>query len=362
MMSGTSVDGVDAALVEFKSANELSVVETEFSPFSKRLKQRINRLAQSNADLVTENIQALDSDLAEAYIAAIISLLKKSGYRARDVSAIANHGQTIRHRPDAKPPISLQLGDAQKLANRTGITTISQFRQADLELGGQGAPLMPAFHAAQFTDMDTIRYVLNIGGIANITRLSNPVIGFDTGPGNTLMDQWVKSSLGRPYDNNGDWAKSGSIIADVLDVLLQEPYFTREFPKSTGPDFLNLNWLQQMAGDLTAYPPQDIQATLLALSVETIGIAFEQIHAVHGEIYICGGGAHNLALIASLKNRLPGFAIKQTGALGVPADWVESVGFAWLGYCNLHNIPSNLPSVTGASEQTVLGQQYQATS
>jgi len=363
LMSGTSVDGIDAALVEFKSSSELSVVETDFTPFGPELKESINQLALNNSLLNQESDIALHAKLADHYAEASFKLIAKAGVNAVDISAIANHGQTIRHEPNAKPPFSLQLGDGQKIANLTGINTLTQFRQADLAAGGQGAPLMPAFHRALFAGSQDPTYILNLGGIANITWLgdgiiNDNVIGFDTGPANTLMDQWAQQHLNKSYDENGQWADSGKVIKSVLDRLLNEPYFSSNYPKSTGPDYFNLDWLNEHIENLTDYAPCDIQASLLMLTANTVALGIKQISAGTGRVYVCGGGAKNQTLLTALGNELAGFEIKLTDELGIPSDWVESVGFAWLGYCCLHNIDSNLPSVTGAKRSVVLGEVY----
>ena len=359
-MSGTSVDGIDAALVEFDSVNSLNVIETEFTPYSDNLKLKINKLALSNKRLNKSDYLELDNELAESYANASLSLLKKASHTEKQVSAIANHGQTIRHEPNADEPYSLQLGNGQLIADRTGIKTISNFRQKDISLGGQGAPLMPAFHQSIFKQGDENVIILNIGGIANITDLRDEVVGFDTGPGNTLIDQWIKKSMGLAFDKNGNWAKSGTVQKDLLSLCLQDSYFKQPFPKSTGPDFFNLKWFENTIGNLQNYAPKDLQATLLEMTVESIALAIDDIKMQEGDIYICGGGAHNTEMLNRLQLRLKQFNISTTDELGIPVDWVESVGFAWLGYCYLHNIPSNLPKVTGASEYAVLGESHLA--
>lgn len=369
LMSGTSVDGIDAALVEFTSDKQLKVIETQFTPFEQGLREQINALALK-ADIQSVDETPLHTELAEHYAQASLSLLAKSGHKPDDISAIANHGQTVRHEPNASPPYSLQLGDGQLIANRTGITTITQFRQADLACGGQGAPLMPAFHKAIFSHSKNEQdskpgLILNIGGIANLTSLEEPVIGFDTGPGNTIMDQWVARHQGKQYDADGQWAKSGKVLKQVLHALLEDVYFTLPAPKSSGPDYFNLMWLEQRVPELEQYAPEDVQATLLALTVESIAASVKQLSIAEidcASIYVCGGGAHNSALMQALGDALKESRIDKTDALGVPSDWVESVGFAWLAYCKLHDINSSIPSVTGAIKAQVLGKCFNAIS
>lgn len=349
MMSGTSADGIDAALVRFDSVSSLEVIATAFTPFSNALRAQINETALSK---VIENCEESDlhESLAHDYATAAKNLAHKAGIDLADVNAIANHGQTVRHEPNANPGYSLQLGNPQTIADLCGTLTIGQFRQADLKAGGQGAPLMPAFHSTVFGGED--RYLLNIGGIANITHLGETVIGFDSGPGNTLLDQWIYKIKGKAYDKNGEWAASGTVIPALLERLIADPYFGAGFPKSTGPDFFNLAWL----GDVQSYQPQDVQATLLSLTVLSIAGEIKQLGNLPGEIYVCGGGAHNTLMMNNLKDALPSHVIHTTDSLGIPADWVEAVGFAWLGYCRLNSIDSNLPSVTGARASVVLGE------
>ncbi len=351
MMSGTSVDGIDASLVKFNSASDLEVLDTYFAPFSEPLRNQINKIAQSKS-IESCSETSLHQQLAYRYAEAAELLISQSGINRSSINAIANHGQTVRHEPNADPGYSLQLGDAQIIADQTKMLTIGNFRQADLSSGGQGAPLMPAFHSAIFGGSD--RFLLNIGGIANVTHLGETVIGFDTGPGNTLMDQWINACQKKPYDHNGDWAASGKCNAELLNRLISDPYFSLGFPKSTGPDYFNLNWL----GDVSDIPEEDVQATLLELTALTISGEISQLGAISGEIFICGGGAKNSILVQRIKNLLPNFSLENTDALGVPADWVESVGFAWLGYCRLTNRFSSLPSVTGADEAQVLGEVF----
>lgn len=362
-MSGTSVDGIDATLVEFQSQQQLKVLNTLFVPFNDELKFRINQLAQSRSGLDMSEVNLIDTELATRYAHACEQLIKQSGKSSSDIVAIANHGQTVRHEPDATPPFSVQLGQTQRIADLSGITTIGQFRQADLALGGQGAPLMPAFHLNVFGRKDPNALILNIGGIANLTQLSKvankgEAIGFDTGPGNTLLDQWINKCKGSSYDHDGEWAASGTVIGALLNELLEEPYFCAAFPKSTGPDHFNLAWLEQFAGSLD-YSQQDIQATLLQLTISTVSNSINKLGADHSNLYVCGGGARNGAMMSALAEALPNLSVQVIDALGIPADWVESVGFAWLGYCHLHGFTSNLPSVTGASRAVVLGESYQ---
>ena len=381
LMSGTSVDGIDAALVEFESDRKLTVLATQFTAFDQSLQQRINQFAQCDQVPKPPDYAELDFELAQLYTAASLNLLAKSGTSPVLVSALANHGQTIAHHPTARTPFSLQIGNPQTIANLTRLTTIGQFRQADIAVGGQGAPLMPAFHQALFRNRQTglaseserKTLVLNLGGIANISRLGESVVGFDTGPANTLLNQWIRHCRQQAFDTGGEWAASGSVIPEVLSKLMGDPYFSLPYPKSTGPDYFNLAWLEQNVAKLAQYPAEDIQATLLELSVTSIALDVDALAIANersqqtdpdsnhrgGDLYLCGGGVHNAELIRRLEQRLGYLRIRRTDELGVPADWVEATGFAWLGYCQLHGIPSNLPSVTGASRPVVLGQRFE---
>lgn len=353
-MSGTSVDGIDAAIVEFSSANQLRVIETEFTPFDATVRARINNLAQQNSAVRHRSDTPLHTELASSYASASQAVLAKAGLHSSEISGIANHGQTVRHEPNAQPPFSIQLGDPQLIADLTGIITYAQFRQADLAAGGQGAPLMPAFHQAVFGAQSGVA-ILNIGGIANITQLGDTTLGFDTGPGNTLLDQWINATKGERYDRDGVWSRQGSTNQALLARCLADPYFSAPAPKSTGPDYFNLGWL----GDVSKLPPADVQATLLELTVVTIANAVSTLSAPIERIYVCGGGAQNSALMTDLSRALPKQKLLNTDQLGVPSDWVEAVGFAWLGYCCKHKINSNLPSVTGATKACVLGERYE---
>lgn len=364
LMSGTSIDGIDAALVAFKPSGALSgvklrVVETLFSKFEKATRDEISHAAQNNLDLKHNEDSPLHKSLAPLYASACKNLLAKANVAAASISGIANHGQTVKHEPDAIPAYSLQLGDGQLLADLTGIKTITQFRQADLTAGGQGAPLMPAFHKAFFNEQESANtFILNIGGISNITRLKEPIIGFDTGPGNVLLDQWIELQCGLPYDNNGKWAKQGQINQELLNALLNDSYFLAPHPKSTGTDYFNLSWVTARYPSLAKLAAQDVQATLVRLTVDSINDAILSVGDSQGGLYVCGGGANNPLIMGGLKSKLTNFDVKTTNALGVPSDWVEAVGFAWLGYCCAHGIKSNLPSVTGAKSKVVLGEVF----
>lgn len=358
LMSGTSIDGIDAALVSFDSVNRLNVVETLFTEFSKETRNEIYHTAQNNTQLYNNDDSPLHQTLAPIYALACQNLLTKAGIPKSRISGIANHGQTVKHEPGATPPYSLQLGDGQMLANLTGIATYTQFRQADLCVGGQGAPLMPAFHHAIFKQhRDAI--IVNIGGISNISCLSHTVIGFDTGPGNVLLDQWIEQERGLKYDQNGAWAALGTVNNELLRILLADAYFSASYPKSTGTDYFNLAWLKNKYPLLGNIANTDVQATLVQLTVDSICNSIIQVGLTSdASVFVCGGGAKNPLIMKGLKARLSQTSVNTTDMLGVPSDWVEAVGFAWLGYCCAHNIKSNLPSVTGANDEVVLGEAF----
>jgi len=354
LMSGTSLDGIDAALVDFQSVTNFTLVASDFTPYSPETRQQLAHLAQHNQHLESGADSPLHFSLAELYADAALSLIDQAGLNKHQIKAIANHGQTVKHEPNAERPYSLQLGDGQSIANLSGIRTICQFRQADLAAGGQGAPLMPAFHQAAFKQHQQAA-VVNIGGIANITKLGRNLIGFDTGPGNCLMDQWIERNQNSPFDRDGAWADSGQLDRNLLATLLEDEYFHQAAPKSTGTDYFNLDWLQSMmAPGLAA---QDVQRTLLGLTTETIAREVER-HLDKGVCWICGGGSQNVALMNSLKARLAKFDIQPSDNAGIPSDFMEAMGFAWLGFCFDENLPSNAPGVTGADKACVLGEAF----
>lgn len=370
-MSGTSADGIDAALVKFKSAHDLKVRATCFIPYPDSLQQRINHLAHGNtAQPKQPEYVALDYELAEHYSKAAIQLIAASGIAPEKVVALANHGQTVAHRPGDTPPESLQVGDPQRLANLSGLPVISRFRQADMLVGGQGAPLMPAFHKA-LSESKNLRsgqegeslLVVNLGGIANVTLLGKharqAVIGFDTGPANTLLNQWVYKHKNVSFDEGGRWAASGEVQREILNSWLDDPYFKLPHPKSTGPDYFNLAWAERLAKrPLSEFAAQDIQATFAELTAVSLQAAIASLEVKSGTLLVCGGGVHNDHLMARMRELLNPIEVKSSIELGVPPDWMEAAGFAWLGYCNLNGIPSNLPSVTAASKAVVLGELF----
>jgi anhydro-N-acetylmuramic acid kinase len=301
--------------------------------------------------------------LGQLFGDAARELLATSGKTPSQIRAIGSHGQTIRHRPSAHYPFTRQIGNPSAIAEFTGITTVADFRSRDLAAGGQGAPLVPAFHAAMFQKTGVSRAIVNIGGIANVTWLPDevaaPVVGFDTGPGNTLLDQWIKRHRGELCDRDGKWAAGGVVQEDLLKRLSADAYFAASPPKSTGPEHFHLDWVSQALTGQES--PQDVQAALAELTARSISSALlKQLPSRPGEVYLCGGGTHNRDLVARLSRTLGDVPLATTATLGIDPDWVEATAFAWLAHRTLAGQPGNLPSVTGARHAAILGGIYLA--
>jgi anhydro-N-acetylmuramic acid kinase len=355
LMSGTSMDGIDAVLVQF-SDSSVNIIATHEYPYADTLRHALLNAVATPPDQPVDNIGALDRQVGEHFRDAALALIAECGVPATDIRAVGSHGQTIRHQPDAIKPYSLQIGNPTIIADGTGITTVADFRSADIAAGGQGAPLVPPFHDWLFGGADRDRVILNIGGIANVTILradGAPVIGFDTGPGNTLLDRWIHRHRKRPFDRNGAWAASGSCIGELLEELLSFGYFRLEPPKSTGLEDFNLDWLLQY--DIAAYAPADVQATLSELTARSIAEAVQHHAPGAAELFVCGGGAYNADLLRRLGRNLPETLIGSTADVGLDPEWVEAVAFAWLAMRAINNETGNLPSVTGAGHKVVLG-------
>lgn len=355
LMSGTSMDAIDVAVVDF-SKQPLELLATHSEPILPSLKERLIALCMPGDNGVFR-LGGTDVELGHALAQAALNGLRKTNIKASDVIAIGSHGQTVRHMPNSEFPFTLQIGDPNIIALRTGITTVADFRRRDVAAGGQGAPLAPAFHRYLFADEAKKRIILNIGGIANITVLNGgDVIGFDTGPGNTLLDAWCIKYRNRDFDQNGEWARSGKINEELLTKLLRDDYFKKTPPKSTGREYFNLPWLNTF---LNAEKPEDVQATLTALTAQSIADAITP-YASDAELIVCGGGVHNTFLMEQLRQRCKNIVVNSTEALGVDPDWIEAMAFAWLAKQTLENQPGNIPSVTGAEVQTTLGGIYPA--
>lgn len=355
-MSGTSLDGIDAALVDL-SGNAPRLLATHYRPYDVALKTALLALHQP-ADDELHRASLLANHLAQEYAAATAALLTNASVAPQQVRAIGCHGQTIRHRPDAG--YTLQIGNAALLAELSGITVAGDFRSRDIAAGGQGAPLVPAFHSRGLRHPAIHRVIVNVGGISNLTDLppQGPVTGFDCGPGNMLMDAWIMRHKNEPYDKDGTWAASGRTIPDLLDVLLNEPFLRLPPPKSSGRELFNLAWLEKhLSGDETA---ADVQSTLLAFSAHAIANAIRQYCPGAQEVYLCGGGARNLELLQQLASTLPACRVQTTDELGIDADWMEAMAFAWLAQQTLHGSCIDMTAVTGARHPCILGAIYQA--
>ena len=356
LMSGTSIDGIDAALVDFSTAQP-TLLNTHQLPWPTHLQNQIRAIAQGQPLTAAEFAQ-LDVELGHCFAEAANQV---SATRPKsDIQAIGTHGQTLAHAPNATPGYSLQLGNPDVIVEQTGITTVAHFRGRDIAAGGQGAPLVPAFHQALFHADHENRIILNIGGIANITWLprnaQQPVSGYDTGPGNCLLDAWIQHQQQRPFDQDGLYAQQGCYQPALLQKLLADPYFSTIAPKSTGTDYFSLTWLQQHINH-TNYHPADIQATLLALTAHSIIDAITQSHPQTDRILVCGGGWHNPILMAALTDLSP-YPIESTASYGLAPDWVEAVAFAWLAQQRIRQQPGNLAAVTGAKGSRILGGIY----
>lgn len=355
LMSGTSMDGVDAVVVSFAD-HCVQLHATVSKQYPEPVREDLIRAANTPVDQAIDDLDSLDALVGEYFRDVALEALKESAVDADDITAIGSHGQTVRHQPDADSPYSLQIGNPDVIAAGTGIVTVADFRSADIAAGGQGAPLVPPFHNWLFGGSGRHRAILNIGGIANLTLLAatgEPVTGFDTGPGNTLLDRWIRLRCSRPFDRNGAWAAGGKVIAPLLDAFLDYSYFGKLPPKSTGLEEFNLEWLT--AHKVLEHDAVDVQATLSELTAATIANDILRYAPSTEEIFVCGGGAHNADLLARLARNLPAIQIESTAAVGLDPDWVEAAAFAWLAMRTVNDQTGNLPSVTGASRKIVLG-------
>lgn len=357
-MSGTSMDAVDIALVEFDSHARL--IDYRQYPIDEALKHRLRPLSASSS---FQEIAEMDYRLGELFADSVNRFLRDTDTTVDKVEAIGSHGQTVYHRPEKDWKTSVQLGDPNIICARTGITTVADFRRMDMACAGQGAPLAPAFHRYQFRSPDTNRTVLNIGGIANISNLpaatDMDIVGFDTGPGNGLLDDWNFKHHETAMDTDSDWALSGNVNEALLNKLLHDPYFKLTPPKSTGRDYFNLAWLDQHSLDMNM-AAVDVQATLLELGMRTIADAITLSFPECEEIYVCGGGAKNKTMLDRLQALLPEQDVKTTDALGIDPDAVEAVTFAWLAYCRMTEQLLDLRSITGSDRAILPGGVYKS--
>ena len=364
LISGTSMDAVDAALVALGDDDgDAGIIATHSASMPADLQRELHGLAQDPAGAALRFWNA-DARLGSVFASAALQLLDAAGVAARDVTAIGSHGQTVYHAPGAATPLTVQLGDPSVIAERTGIATVADFRRRDVAAGGEGAPLAPAFHRAVFSAAGVERGILNLGGIANLSVLpadpDRPPLGFDTGPANTLLDAWVRDRLGADMDRDAALAREGEVLPSLLAALLVEPYFDRAPPKSTGRELFGRPWLDAR---LAAHPeadPRDVLRTLCELTVETAVAAVERFAPRVREIYLCGGGARNPLIAARIEERAGPVHVDTTAALGIHPDWVEAAAFAWLAMRTIAGLTGNAPTVTGAAREVALGGIYPA--
>lgn len=356
LMSGTSLDGIDAGLVDF-SNDQVNLVGFSYQPYPPELRAQLQAISQAEQAIRLKDYGALDVQLGQLFAQAVLALLDKTQTPAAHIKAIGSHGQTVYHAPEPPHPFTLQIGDPNIIAQLTGITTVADFRRRDMAVGGQGAPLVPAFHQAVFGADQQAKTIVNIGGIANITVLGQQLIGFDTGPGNTLLDYWHQQHRQQAYDANGNWASSGQVNAPLLAALKYDPYFELPAPKSTGKEYFSAHWLQQKLKFFPGVKAEDVQASLCKLTADTIADAIRHYAPASQQVLVCGGGAHNRQLMKFLQENLP-CPVQTTTEQGIHPDHVEACAFAWLARQTLHNLPGNLCSVTGASAPVVLGGIY----
>lgn len=357
VMSGTSLDGLDFALVD--QSDTTTLLATHYQPMPEQLKQQLLALCMPGPD---ELGRASIAEQAWARLAGngIQTLLDHAQLDASAVRAIGSHGQTIRHEP--RLGFTVQIGYPALLAELTGISVVADFRRRDMAAGGQGAPLVPAFHEALFGDRSLTRAVLNIGGFSNLTLLqpAAETRGFDCGPGNVLLDAWIQRHQGLPYDRDGSWAASGEIDGNLLARLLSDHFFAAQGPKSTGRELFNLPWLDAHLASLGDLRPQDVQATLLELTARSICDSLLANQPETQGVLVCGGGVHNSTLMRRLQVLLPSCQVTSTSAYGAEPDWIEAMAFAWLAHCCIERIAANRPRVTGARGPRVLGAIYPA--
>lgn len=359
LISGTSADAIDVALVSFDS--QPCLVAALAAPYPPALRPRVLALARDRAEISLDELGSLDTELGHAFADAALALLERERISPGAIHALGSHGQTVRHKPTLAAPYTLQLGDPNVIAERTGITTVGDFRRRDIAAGGQAAPLVPGLHAALLSDPEQNRVVLNLGGIANITVLPRdptaPVTGFDTGPANCLMDGWSLQQRGAGCDIDGAWAAQGRIDEVLLAQMLDEPYFHQRGPKSSGREVFNLDWLTRQLAE-RAVLAVDVQATLLALSVRSVAAAIRRDAPEVQQVLVCGGGVHNSRLMRALTEALAPVPVNSTASSGIDPDYVEAMAFAWLARQRLLGLPGNCADVTGARGPRVLGAIY----
>ena len=359
LMSGTSMDGIDAVLVSF-DGQAVEIHASEILNYPDNVRHRLLAVSQNQGS--PDEIGELDTLVGSLFADAACRAIEASGLSPTSIRAIGSHGQTVRHQPSGAAPFSMQIGNPAVIAEKTGITTVADFRRRDMAAGGQGAPLVPAFHKAFFRSSAEDRCILNLGGIANITWIpaddAEPVTGFDTGPANALMDAWCLNQTGLPYDTDGRWAEEGTVNQPLLHDMLSDAYFVRAAPKSTGKERFNLEWVKTLVGRHPDLPAEDVQRTLLQLTVASIVQQLPETAAMR--VFACGGGTRNPALMRELELALNPAPLSITSELGLNPQWVEPVAFAWLAQQTLSQAAGNLPEVTGADGPRILGGIYPA--
>jgi anhydro-N-acetylmuramic acid kinase len=362
MISGTSRDGVDVVLVRF-AENTPELVASLCVSYPEQLATTLSRLIDRRRRPDDDELALVDQELAEFFALSAWAVLDRAGVDAKQIAAIGSHGQTVWHNPARHKPESIQLGNPQRIANLTGIRTVGHFRQADIEAGGQGAPLAPLLHEALLKPANGVRVVLNVGGISNVSVLSatDPVTGYDTGPGNCLLDSWIRKHKGVDYDHNGEWAAGGTVDENFLQRLYSDPYFGIKPPKSTGVEYFNFYWLQgrldQLAVEVGPSRFRDIQATLSELTAYSV--AEEIKPSAAADLLVCGGGAHNSDLIKRLARLLPHTRVTTTAGHGLDPDWVEGILFAWLARERIARRYQDTSLITGAGHPVMLGEVFE---
>lgn len=354
MISGTSRDGVDAVLVNFRSPR-MDILHANCTPYPAAIRQLLEQLAAKGRPPTGDEAQVLDESLGRFFARTAQNLVREAGMEMSDIHAIGSHGQTVWHAPEAIDPVSLQLGKPELIARGTGTTVVADFRSADIEAGGQGAPLAPLLHREIFHSAGENRAVLNLGGIANLTLLpaAGGLSGFDCGPANCLMDAWARRHLKRDFDDGGAWAGKGTVDAKSLEQMLSDPYFQRPPPKSTGPEYFSLEWLDtRLSG--SGLSATDVQATLAELTARSVAESLAQC-GLPDRLLVCGGGVHNLHLMTRLRRALPDVVVESTAYYGVDPDWVEGLLFAWLARARLEERPHDTAPITGAAGPVMLG-------
>ena len=357
LMTGTSADSLDLAAVDF-TATKFEVIGLKNFEIPKQIKTQVLEQTRSK-ELEQSSIEDLDIQLSKFFVKSIQEFMISLSLESNQIVAIGSHGQTIKHEPNADLPFSLQIGNPQLLSNKLGIKTIGNFRDDDIAAGGQGAPLSPIFHKEVFASENEERVIINIGGITNISVVGrSDLIGFDTGPGNCLIDAWIRLNKKENYDDMGSWAKSGKISQDLLNIVIADDYFSLKHPKSTGPDYFNLNWLNTCLSKVGyEIDSTDVQTTLTELTAISLSNSLKNLKLLSNQIYLCGGGVHNDYLLSRISSKL-GKSCSTTIELGIDPDYLEAICFAWLAYKRVNEVRFNMRDITGSREKVYLGKIY----